>query len=103
MFTGESKGAPISPREGTVKDRGSTNIPAEGKANVLREKLFGRATGDDEIKYPIRFSDEEQMGPLRKTIESHTDVSEKIHEGIGMVKQKLHEAVGNVERKEQVK
>ena len=42
--------------------------------------------GDSEIKYPIRFSDEEQLGPGRKTVESHSDISEKIHEGVGMVK-----------------
>ena len=101
MFTGEvSEDAPKSAHEGTMKDRGSTNIPEEGKANSLKEKILGRATGDAEIKYPLRFSDEEQMGPSRKKIETHSDISEKLHEGVGMVKQKLHEAVGNVERKE---
>ena len=59
--------------------------------------------GDTEIKYPIRFSDEEMMGPGRKVLESKSDISEKLHEGIGMVKQKIHEALGNVERKDQMK
>ena len=102
IFTGEAQ-TEGSAHEGKQKDTGSTNIPEEGKAKVLKEKLFGRATGDDEIKYPLRFSDEEQMGPGRKVIETHSDISEKIHEGIGMAKQKLHEAIGNVERKDQVK
>ena len=102
IFTGKAEDSG-SAHEGKMKDTGSTNIPEEGKAKVLKEKIFGRATGDNEIKYPLRFSDEEQMGPGRKVIETHSDISEKLHEGIGMVKQKLHEAVGNVERKDQVK
>lgn len=104
IFTGhQAEGSPKPDHDGVVKDTGSTNIPAEGKAKFLKEKLFGRGMGDTEIKYPIRFSDEEMMGPGRKVVESKSDISEKVHEGIGMVKQKLHEAVGNVERKDQMK
>ena len=85
IFTGKEQ-SQASGHEGKQKDTGSTNIPEEGKAKVLKEKIFGRATGDDEIKYPLRFSDEEQMGPGRKVVETESDISEKIHEGIGVVK-----------------
>ncbi len=54
---------------------------------MIKDKLFGRSSQvDKEIKYPIRFSDEMQLGPGRMHIESASDISEKIHEGIGMVK-----------------
>ena len=85
IFTGKEQ-SQASSHEGKQKDTGSTNIPEEGKAKVLKEKIFGRASGDDEIKYPLRFSDEEQMGPGRKVVETESDISEKIHEGIGVVK-----------------
>ena len=57
IFAGKEQSQASSGHEGKQKDTGSTNIPEEGKAKVLKEKIFGRATGDDEIKYTLRFSD----------------------------------------------
>ena len=98
-----SVGSQEKDEQGRVKDQTSQDTPIGGKVNALRQAITGRGTGTDEFKYPLRFSDEHQLGPNRETLETSSNVSESINAAVGMAKTKVKEAMGQVERKEQVK
>lgn len=103
METDREKNLSGEGRTGEKPDRMSQDTPIGGKVNYLKQGIFGRGYGTDEFKYPLRFSDEEQIGPNRKTLETSSNISEKAHEMMGEAKLGVKKILGQTERKDQVR